>query len=454
MEFHRLPSRPGLIGLAALALLLAAPAPLAAEPAQELRQSIDQAGTAINRQLGGWLGVTPEKPAKRKAKTTAPRPKAAAIPLPTPRPADLDGQSAEATPRTDGAPVSVEARITTPAVSAPLTLAPPSSAVSPLQPRPSRRPDPVSPARATLPEREEEPDATSPAAENLAGAPTTGASVPLPPPAPERQLAALPPPKEEPSAEPVSPPAAAPTASETLPTICPELSGEDIGVFTPIVVTATKAACTVDRGVSLSAVRMKDGRLVTLEPAAVLRCEMAAAVARWLREGVEPAVATLGAPLDKVLVAASQQCRPRNRVAGAKVSEHGRGNAIDTRGYVLKDGRRFVIGTPAKGSAELPMPVAFQERLKASACADFTTILGPGSDGYHELHLHVDRAERRSGMVLCRWAVADQTKPVPRPPVREEAKIPSADAPADGAAAGDSPAPEGSAESKAGETRQ
>ncbi|QIB36169.1 hypothetical protein G3A50_08590 [Ancylobacter pratisalsi] len=193
-------------------------------------------------------------------------------------------------------------------------------------------------------------------------------------------------------------------APQSVPTICPELSNEDLGVFTPAVVTATNPLCTVDRAVSLSAVRMKDGRLVELEPAAVLRCEMAASVAHWLREEVAPAIATLGSPLDKVLVAASQQCRPRNRVAGAKISEHGRGNAMDTRGYRLADGRVFVIG-PGKGE-ETPMPQAFQEKLKASACADFTTILGPGSDGYHEHHLHMDRAVRRSGMVLCQWAIS------------------------------------------------
>jgi hypothetical protein len=30
-------------------------------------------------------------------------------------------------------------------------------------------------------------------------------------------------------------------------------------------------------------------------------------------------------------------------------------------------------------------------------------VLGPGSDGYHENHVHVDLAPRRSGYRLCRW---------------------------------------------------
>jgi hypothetical protein len=183
---------------------------------------------------------------------------------------------------------------------------------------------------------------------------------------------------------------------------------------------------------------MKDGRLVALSPAATLRCEMAASVAVWLREKVEPVVATLGAPLDKVEVAASQQCRPRNRVAGAKISEHGRGNAIDIGGFVLKDGRSFVIGQPSRGA--LAMPLDFQDRLKLSACADFTTILGPGSDGYHEQHLHLDRAERRSGAVLCQWATARIETVVPKPPAKpaeSEAKTPPAPAKSED----DAPAP-------------
>lgn len=446
MDFPRLPSGPGFPLfrfpglLAGLTFLLAGSLPLSAEPVQELKQSIDQAGTAVNRQLGEWLGVAPEKPARRKAST---KPRAnASIPLPRPRPQDIAAPTAASTAADAASPTPVDATEAASAptdtdVSSPVTLASPASPVVPVEPRPSRR-DPAV-AASPAPESVIEPDkAPSPQARpDTASEPAGETAVPLPTPGPERQLAALPP---VPSSPPAPAPTSEPQASAALPTICPELSNEDLGVFTPVAVTATNTACTVDRGVSLSAVRMKDGRLVTLEPAATLRCEMAAAVARWVREGVEPAVATLGSPLDKVLVAASQQCRSRNRVAGAKISEHGRGNAIDTGGYVLKDGRRFIIGVPAPGSADQPMPVAFQEQLKASACAEFTTILGPGSDGYHELHLHVDRAERRSGAVLCRWAVAEAKAKVPSPPKRPD--IPAATDDGEDAERVDHPAPD------------
>ena len=448
LPFPRLPFPRRVAPVLAVGLLLAGTSSLAAD---DLTRSIDRAGNAINRQLGDFFGVTPERPAKRRpaTKSTATaKPVDGKVPLPPSRPGDADQQAALApepegtkAPIPEAKPDVVKSDIGAPDVAKPETAKPDMKAASdPGEAKPDKPAPSGETAKAAADPGEAKPDAPAPAAERAAASdpgeakpdmpapsgeraaaaaapppapePPAAASAPLPPPAPER-LAALPPPAAGPAAEAPKAPRPAPIA-----TICPELSNEDLGVFTSTEVKTTEPACTLDRGVVLSAVRMKDGRLVQLQPAAELRCEMAASVARWLREKVEPAVATLGSPLDKVLVAGSLQCRSRNHVAGAKISEHGRGNALDTRGYELKDGRRFVIGPPTKGANEHAMPVAFQDQLKASACADFTTILGPGSDGYHEQHLHVDRAERRSGAVLCQWATARVEAVPPRPPVK------------------------------------
>ncbi|MBB3773485.1 hypothetical protein FHS55_004122 [Angulomicrobium tetraedrale] len=409
----------------AAALLLLMAGPLAADPLGEAGASFDAAGKALNEQIGDMFGTRPA-PQKPRARLARPRP---GVPLPPIRPAELAREperagSAEAGP----APAPVPLPAPVPAVTATPLPAPAPSAV-PAIPTPVRPPDlastpavpPPPSARAPLPPRPpgagDAPVAVGPvlpAPSPAAPAPVIAAAPPAPPavdPPASRETAPLPPQRPAESPPPEGPRVAALPPSESVtepapasaPTICPELSNGGIGVFTPSVVTATDPLCTVDRGVSLSAVRMKDGRLVELAPAAVLRCEMAASVATWLREKVEPAAAALGSPLDTVMVAASQQCRPRNRVAGAKISEHGRGNAIDIGGLVLADGRRFVIGPV--GAGETGMSRAFQETLRASACADFTTILGPGSDGYHEEHLHLDRASRRSGAVLCQWDI-------------------------------------------------
>jgi len=34
-------------------------------------------------------------------------------------------------------------------------------------------------------------------------------------------------------------------------------------------------------------------------------------------------------------------------------------------------------------------------------------VLGPGSDGYHEEHIHLDLAERRNGYKLCEWELRE-----------------------------------------------
>jgi hypothetical protein len=47
-------------------------------------------------------------------------------------------------------------------------------------------------------------------------------------------------------------------------------------------------------------------------------------------------------------------------------------------------------------------------------------VLGPGSDGYHENHVHLDLLERRSGYRICQWDVRDPNviTAVPLPPER------------------------------------
>jgi hypothetical protein len=46
-----------------------------------------------------------------------------------------------------------------------------------------------------------------------------------------------------------------------------------------------------------------------------------------------------------------------------------------------------------------------------TACARFSTVLGPGSDWYHEDHIHLDLTARRNNYKICQWEVWD---PLPR----------------------------------------
>ena len=134
-----------------------------------------------------------------------------------------------------------------------------------------------------------------------------------------------------------------------------------------------------------------------------MRCEMAEAVADFVDHDVAPAAAALGSPLRAIQNYASYECRGRNRVAGAKLSEHGVANALDVRAVRLKDGR---VVMPADANA----PHMFRTAMKTAACDRFTTVLGPGSDGYHEDHIHLDRIERRGGYRMCQWDVRDEPR--------------------------------------------
>ena len=167
--------------------------------------------------------------------------------------------------------------------------------------------------------------------------------------------------------------------------------------------------------VRISAVRIGDGSKVAINPPADLRCAMAQAVADFVREAIVPSFAPVRVTAVENYDAYS--CRGRNRVFGAKISEHGKGNAIDIRAFRLAGGAS-VEPTDPKASRDL------RERLKQEACARFKTVLGPGSDGFHEGHIHLDLAERRRGYSMCQWDVRDPPPPptvvaqVPLPPRR------------------------------------
>jgi hypothetical protein len=55
---------------------------------------------------------------------------------------------------------------------------------------------------------------------------------------------------------------------------------------------------------------------------------MAEAAARWVRDDVAPTITTLGKSLRGVETLDSFDCRRRNGIPDAKISEHGHANAL------------------------------------------------------------------------------------------------------------------------------
>jgi hypothetical protein len=75
---------------------------------------------------------------------------------------------------------------------------------------------------------------------------------------------------------------------------------------------------------------------------------------------------------------------------GAPLSEHSFGNALDIKAFYLADGREIDVRTLWNNGS--PQDKAFLRQAHGSACGTFKTVLGPGSDGYHEDHFHLDLA--------------------------------------------------------------
>lgn len=153
-------------------------------------------------------------------------------------------------------------------------------------------------------------------------------------------------------------------------------------------ISAIKGAqkgCGIDAPVRVTAV---DG--VQLSMPATIDCDTARALRKWVTNEVKPAFGnTKVVGLD---VAAHYACRGRNNVKGAKVSEHGRGKAIDIAGFKLENGTEVSVLKDYKSGRGKAIRVAHK-----SACGLFGTTLGPGSDGHHEDHLHFDTAKHRGG---------------------------------------------------------
>ena len=95
--------------------------------------------------------------------------------------------------------------------------------------------------------------------------------------------------------------------------------------------------------VRLDAVLLPDHRRVEVRPTAVLRCEMAESFAAWVRDEASAQVAALGAAPRGIETYGSYECRGRNNVLDAKLSEHGKGNAIDVRALILAGDRRIEL---------------------------------------------------------------------------------------------------------------
>jgi hypothetical protein len=120
-----------------------------------------------------------------------------------------------------------------------------------------------------------------------------------------------------------------------------------------------------------------------------MTCPAARQFARWTREAVQPAAQQwLKAPVKRIESMGTYSCRPLNNVAGAKLSEHGRANAVDIGAFVLEDGRRITVAEGWNG--EDGDVRRFLRAVHQAGCRRFGVTLGPDANDFHRDHLHFD----------------------------------------------------------------
>jgi hypothetical protein len=129
--------------------------------------------------------------------------------------------------------------------------------------------------------------------------------------------------------------------SSTTKTVAPsscQLRLAKLAVFKPSPPITGPGQCLATDVVTVDAVLLADKHRVVFSPPATLRCPMAEAVAQWITSDVAPTIAPLGTSLRSIETLESFDCRPRNGIVGAQVSEHGHANALDVRSFKLANG--------------------------------------------------------------------------------------------------------------------
>lgn len=225
------------------------------------------------------------------------------------------------------------------------------------------------------------------------------AKVPLPRPRPAEAPQTAPDnAKAAPTAEPekTAEPAVPPKAPE--PSACRQALTEEIAIAPSIPDIHGSGGCGGEDLVKLEAIVLPDKHRVAVTPPATLRCKMATEIADWVRTDVVGLTAPLGSEPSVLDNFDSYECRGFNRVPGAHLSEHGRANALDVRAIKLANGKSIEL-------TDRTVPRDLRERFLHSVCARFMTVLGPGSDWYHEEHIHLDLMERRNNYRICQWNV-------------------------------------------------
>jgi hypothetical protein len=198
---------------------------------------------------------------------------------------------------------------------------------------------------------------------------------PLPPPRPAELSA-----PEKRAAE---PPTQAPNEGAASTCLAKLVAG---GVGAEVAPAPSAEGCGIDAPVRLSSITVMGSDVVSLPDRPLLDCEFAAVLADYVALIVAPlGQAMLHAKVAAIETGPGYDCRTQDRVAGARISAHAKGLAVDFVAIAFADKRRLLVERQScAGEA------AYFRAVRTAACGWFTTVLGPGADAFHASNMHLD----------------------------------------------------------------
>ena len=168
--------------------------------------------------------------------------------------------------------------------------------------------------------------------------------------------------------------------------------------FSPVPQPGTTAECAVENPVRINSISGKSGT-IKLPDQPILNCAFALKFTTWVETSAQPlAQASQGASIVAMGTGPGFDCRGRNGDASAKISEHGTGNAVDIATVSFGNKQQIQVKDAINPQAA---GFGFLRDLRAAACVEFTTVLGPGANSAHAEHFHVDLTERKGGYRIC-----------------------------------------------------
>ena len=135
---------------------------------------------------------------------------------------------------------------------------------------------------------------------------------------------------------------------------------------------------------------------VTFHPQGLaVACPLAAALAIWHREIVQPAAQRhFGKRVIGIDHYGSFACRRIGGRSSGDFSEHASARAVDIAGFRLAGGGTVTVRRDWNGDAA---SAAFLRDVRDGGCRLFSTVLSPDYNAAHADHLHFDQARRGFG---------------------------------------------------------